>query len=561
MKRLVTFTPVLRKTCYWISDLAACCPDLVMTIKKIPAVLLLLPLMAFSRCGKKELAPVNSETVSTKDTLGVKIHEMFGVNGFEWDVLQGPDNLSDGSKVYVPKWALIKDMGAFRHYMDWEKLESAQGRYTFNPVHSGSWNFDAIYQRAKQDSVLILADLKTVPTWFLNAFYPADQRDNEDIPAPYTSNKSDPASYILQGKVAFQFAARYGYNAAVDKSLMSVDPTSRWTSDPVNEIKIGMGLVKYIECDNERDKWWKGAKAQQTAQEYAANLSAFYDGNKGKLGKNVGVKTADPTMQVVMGGLANPDPQFVEDMIAWCRTNRGYRADGSIDLCFDVLNYHYSSNNGTASISSVATKALAPELGRGGSIADDFMKIGKTYKLPVWVTESGYDINSASPQGAIIIGNKTTLLTQADWIIRTSLLYARHGINHVFYFQLFDNSPGATGIYGTSGLADENNTRRPAADYILQVKNLMGDYHYSRTLNADPIVDKYLLKSKAMYALMIPDQTGRTGTYVLDLGNAKTANIYNLKAGTATAVKSVAATTNGKLTITVTETPVFVQAN
>jgi hypothetical protein len=92
--------------------------------------------------------------------------------------------------------------------------------------------------------------------------------------------------------------------------------------------KTGLGLIKYIECDNERDKWWKGPKAQQTPEEYAANMSAFYDGNKGKLGKNAGIKTADPNIMVVMGGLANADPNFVIKMIEWCRKNRGLKADG-----------------------------------------------------------------------------------------------------------------------------------------------------------------------------------------------------------------------------------------
>ena len=44
--------------------------------------------------------------------------------------------------------------------------------------------------------------------------------------------------------------------------------------------EIGLNLIKYVECENERDKWWKGRRAYQTLAEYAANLSAFYDGHK-----------------------------------------------------------------------------------------------------------------------------------------------------------------------------------------------------------------------------------------------------------------------------------------
>ena len=89
-----------------------------------------------------------------------------------------------------------------------------------------------------------------------------------------------------------------------NKSLLSVNTTPRWTDDPINVIKVGLNTVKYMECDNERDMWWGGPATVQTAAEYAADMSAFYDGDMGKLGKNVGVKTADPNMIVVMGGLA-----------------------------------------------------------------------------------------------------------------------------------------------------------------------------------------------------------------------------------------------------------------
>ena len=221
-----------------------------------------------------------------------------------------------------------------------------------------------------------------------------------DIPAPYGANLTDPASYIMQAQAAFQFAARYGSNAAVNPNLVTVNTTSRWVNDPANTVKIGLNLVKYVECDNERDNWWTGPWGSQTAQQYAANMSAFYDGNKGKLGANVGVKTADPNMVVVMGGLATANVQFVQAMIDWCRTNRGYRADGSVDLCFDVINYHFYSNDGNVLTNTVNTVGLAPELSAAGSVADGFVKMAAalTGKPQVWVTENGYDINAASTQ-------------------------------------------------------------------------------------------------------------------------------------------------------------------
>lgn len=529
---------------------------------KLYAAVGLISAAIFAHCRKAGNLEPDAQFV--KDSTGVPLKNMFGVNAYEWNFLQDPNNPNDVSKIYEPKMAAIKNFTAVRHYMDWEKIEPQQGKYTFNPTHSGSWNYDAIYERAKQDSILMLADLKSCPPWFLNAYYPADMRDAEDVPAPYGSDRKDPASYVAQAKAAFQFVARYGSNANVDRSLVTVDPTPRWTNDPVNQVKIGLKLVKYIECDNERDKWWKGPKAQQSAEEYAANLSAFYDGNKGKLGKNAGVKNADPSMQVVMGGLSVPDVQYVKDMIAWCKTNRGTKADGSVDLCWDVINYHYYNNDGDPISKKQSATGIAPELSMAGTLANNFVQLANAQAnhMPVWITESGYDINPGSTQKAPAIGSKSALLTQGDWIIRTCLMYMRHGISRLFFYQLFDDTPNSGGTYATSGLVNDNPfNRRPAADYIKQVNALMGNYTYKSTISTDPLVDKYVSGGKTIYALMIPDQKGRTGTYTLDLGTSASANIYNLKAGADAMTVTNLKTNGGKLTVTVTETPVFVRVD
>ena len=87
----------------------------------------------------------------------------------------------------------------------------------------------------------------------------------------------------------------------------------------------------------------------------------------------------------------------------------------------------------------------------------------------------------------------------------------------------------------------------------------MGNYNYVKTISKDPLVDQYQSGNKTIYVLMIPDETGRTGSYTLDLGKAKKANIYHLKIGADVMDKSMVNTVNGKLKIAVTETPVFVE--
>jgi len=529
--------------------------------------------MLFSQCKQEndiipatnneanQLGVANTNNIAANGvTADVPLKNMFGINAFEWNFLENPNDPGNTSTIYEANMSLIKTFSGVRHYMDWEKLENAEGSYTFNPTNSGSWNYDAIYTRCKQEGITVVADLKTVPQWMLNTF-PYDQQDNENVPAPFGSNLSDPASYLKQAKVGFQFTARYGYNANIDESLVSVNSTPRWTNDPVNVKKIGMGLVKYIECDNERDKWWKGPATKQTPEEYAANMSAFYDGDKGRLGPNAGVKTADPTMQVVMGGLATCDTNFVNRMISWCKVNRGYKADGTVNLCFDVINYHYYSNDGTVSPQTQGHTGVAPELSEAGAIADAFVRLGKANNVPVWVTEAGYDINQGSWQKAVAIGSKSVLVTQADWILRTALLYRRHGVQSLYFYMLFDASAGSSTQYATSGL-NEGTARRPAADYILQTSKLMGNYTYVNTISADPLVDVYTNGTKKMYVLMIPDQKGRTATYSLNLGSSliSTANIYKPAVGATSMTKTAGVVLLGKTSISVSETPTFVEA-
>ncbi|QHV95041.1 carbohydrate-binding protein [Spirosoma endbachense] len=500
-----------------------------------------------------------SQPLTPAPAKSVKLKDMFGVNAYEW-------NFEDGNtpwQINETKMNVVKSFSGVRHYMDWNKLEGNEGSYSYNPTISGGWNYDAIYERCKAEGIEVLACLKTIPEWMVNT-YPDDQRDGENVPLRYGKDFLDPNSYLEQAKAGFQYMARYGSNPNVNPALLSVNSTPRWTGDTPNSIKIGLGLIKYIECDNERDKWWKGRKAYQTAREYAANLSAFYDGHKNTMGAGVGVKNADPSVKVVIGGLASASSgsDYIKGMIDWCKQYRGYKPDGTVNLCWDIINYHMYSDNTSSSQSGTSTRGAAPEVTPINRIAEDFRKTAhqQSYDMPVWITEAGYDVNQGSPLRAIPIGNKSALETQGDWILRTSLFYARQGIDKVFFYQLYDDN-NSGGMFGTSGLANgDNTTRRPAADYMYQTGKLFGEYSYKETLNQNPIVDRYELNGKSAYILVVPDEVGRTASYTLDLGSAAQAQVYRPKVGSENMDMEVVNTNQGKLQLTVTETPMFVVA-
>ncbi len=500
-----------------------------------------------------DYSPPNTNPIIEKKQVNLAAY--FGVNAYEWDF----ENSNINPFVIDEQlFAQVQNFTAVRHYIDWEKLEFNQNSYTYSPTYSGGWNYDTIYARCKLAGIQVLACLKTIPAW-MQASYPLDVRDAENIPANYGLDYAQPQTYIEQAKLGFQFIARYGFNKNINPALLNVNQTPRWTGDDINIKKIGLGLIQYIECDNERDKWWKGRQAYQTGREYAANLSAFYDGHKNTMGPGVGVKNADSTVQVVMAGLALATTDYFRGMVDWCKEFRGYKLDGSINLCWDIINYHLYTND------AKLKRGIAPEKYIQGNSADSIAKAfildAAVYaqNMPVWVTEAGYDINQGSPNKAIPIGNKSELITQADWVLRTALLYARNGIQRLFFYQLHDDRPDFGGSYATSGLINENHTRRPAADYIRQVVQPFSQYRFKQSISTDPVIDQYVLQDTLfMHVVYVPDEVGRTVNCTIDLNNADSAIIYTPTAGADTMKLLKLKTNQGTITINATETPVFV---
>lgn len=483
-------------------------------------------------------------------------NKTLGMNGFSWDFVW-PTSNTNARIIAEDKYAAIKNFRGFRHYIDWKQLEGAEGMYYFNPCYAGGWSCDVTYERCKRDSIEVLACIQNIPDWMLNT-YPASSRAADNAPLRYGFSRDSVQSYIEKGKVAFQFAARYGYNTGVPASLVKVSNIPRWTGDPVNVIKIGLGMVKYIECGNELDKWWRGSNGYMNAYQYATLLSAFYDGHKGSLGPGVGVKNADSAMQVVIGGLAGTDPSYVRGMIEWCRLNRGYKADGKINLCWDVINYHHYSRDTIA----IPLRGMAPEIGTAVKVARSFINFSEKYNngAPVWITEAGFDINQGSVQKAIPVGSKTALETQADWSLRTSLTYLREGISNLFFFELNDGNVNSTTKYASTGLTDSTFKRKPAMDYLYQTNKLLGGYHFNRSLGQTPVIDEYEHEGKIIYAVWVPDEKGTTLPCTLSFPNIDSVIVYKPVAGADDLAAETIGVVNGAVSLTATETPLFIQA-
>ncbi|MNL79012.1 hypothetical protein D3C87_2055310 [compost metagenome] len=63
-----------------------------------------------------------------------------------------------------------------------------------------------------------------------------------------------------------------------------------------------------------------------------------------------------------------------------------------------------------------------------------------------------------------------------------------------------------------------------------------------------------------MYVLLVPDEKDRQEDYVLNLGQAQKARIHYLKIGSDEMTSKDVSTEKGRLKLTVTETPIFVEA-
>ena len=424
--------------------------------------------------------------------------------------------------------------------------------------------------------------------------------------------RENPESYRAFAEAAFQVVARYGSNKKLDPKLVKPfsNPTkdlkkdwytqdripavekpkigerNHWKLDAngqyLQDKKIGLGYIRAIECDNETDATWHGEKRYMRPEQYAWLLSVFYDGHKNTMGPGIGVKNADPNIIVSTTGIASSSPSYFQGMIEAWKQIRGWKVNSKgervVDIPCDVFNYHAYANSGGAQHAG-GNQGLPPEVSNMAKYCPAFLQTIKEVgqDKPVWITEIGYGMNEGKQQ-AVATPARTKEQTQADWTIRSILFNNRNGIAETYFYQTYDET-GYTysrahdkpdnGVYSAMGLIEDNKKflgdnkyestlrRRFAADYMKQL-SYFKDYRYAKTLQQDPFVDQYQLGNKTMYALLVPDMKGRTEKYTLDLGKP-TAKIYKFADGKENFAVETVKTDNGKLTLTVTENPVFVE--
>ncbi len=461
-----------------------------------------------------------------------------GVNSYVWYF----NNARPADRVDPERAVKMKQFSWIRDYVDWQKIESRPGEYHFNWSLDGGWNYDAMYEYCNANGIEVVPCLKTVPKWFSDANYPLAQREHENVPARWSDNpaellaiRENPDSYKQYADAVYQFVARYGYNK-VDTALLKISKVQLWKTATMNVKKSGLGYIKYIEFNNEPDRSWKGAKAFQTGREYGAFLSACYDA----------AKRADPNIKIVVAGIANTRSEYFRGIVEWSKEH------GKKQL-YDVLNIHAYSNTAGGEQYAGSKRGIAPELNTKiranllelRQISNEFLGDAE-----YWITETGYDVGNTT-QATIAIGDKNKRLVQADWILRSALLYSRLGVARTAFYQGFDDSgyryDSTTTIqYMSSGIGN-----RPAGAYLKQTHDLMGEYTFKESISAYPAVDHYTHNGKSIYVGWVPNEIGDTKEYTFNL----TGNLFRhtlQQTGNVMVKEPI-----GK-TVTLTETPIFI---
>lgn len=435
----------------------------------------------------------------------------FGINGFNWI----PTNKHNFFPLYRSY-----------HNMPWVANTSIN-ELKFANGAGGAFNGDKLFSEYKSSGITTLLCIQGNPTWLINSVTGNDQRFKAH---PYKAKSTDPSSYTDFCKVLFQYAARYGETKVEDSKLtLKTGITGGWDTQPRLS---GLGTLKYMEIQNEPDKNWHTINGHYNPFEYAALLSAAWDGHENTIQGNVGIKNADPTMKIVLAGMYKMDWKYIKLMDLWFKANRKDKK-----FCADVINFHLVCNDGGEQFTG--TKGISPE-------KFDMEKRVKTFVMdvkeilpnhPIILTEFGYDTNTSiqAPNDFPLTIKEEV---QGGWLVRSFLNLANTGIDEAYIYYITDEDYSDSTkpyLYTMCGLT------RPFVDGCKPklghtiVKNfisLIGDKKWD--------VEKKVTEN--LYKLTNINQTGETLEFhwgkTLSLSSGKT--VYNLMDSglTATVVNS-----------------------
>lgn len=478
---------------------------------------------------------------------GYKVSELTNKDiqktGPEKEVFQS-SNLTSGQKIGAnafcddPYTALLA-LGNIREYYNWSWMTHQDGTHSFTNVVDK----DIYYKTLKDMKIDVIPCLQMTSEAF--------QNENEDwktikntIPVEENADTNDPVSYALHSNAMYNFAARYGSNSNLDYSTLNVNKNEM--------IKAGLNILNGVESWNEQDKTWETKDSYFTPYEYAAMLSADYDGHEGVI-PNGGVKSADPNFKLAMGGLASSGENataYLTLMKEWFDFNR---QDGK--FAADFINYH-----------DYITDEEAPENSRFRNnirtIVDWRNK--NTPGVDIWCSEFDVFAKDLTQEGVDNHNNPAYAKGRADRLLRAFLVGEREGLDRLSMFMLRDEW---SGVYANSGLTTGKGDwdKKESWYYISMATDTLKnadlvDYYES----ADIYIYKYKDRntSEVIYALWSPTADGsKLKEYPLMVGDCKKASFVTPFYGYKEGKKNSAVIENGIVSVDVSETVTFVKTS
>jgi hypothetical protein len=462
----------------------------------------------------------------------------------------------------------LSSFGTVREYHDWvwDDGNGAAGYagYPGNQLQfdlwSGFWNFDQFYQSLHAAGSLVLPCVQGSVDYLGQAM----------PPAAAGQSATDPASYVAHADFMYQLVARYGSVAVPDAQLKLAAGQQRLT---------GLNYIEYFEDGNEPDNNWTHSDGSFLfpPEVYAAMASADYDGDQGRLGATVGVKSADPHAKMVLAGLAMAGTgaaaenakSYLEGIRVWANAHRGG------DFPADVLNIHqycfgpdgYGVPHPRPGVSPEACD-LHTRLQTVADYRDQYLP-GKE----LWLSEFGYDTDPGSNLRAPAIGNNSAQVVQAQWLVRSVLTIAESGIDRATLFVSRDgcSSPTCAGHdvqFTTSGVLTEKGqfTPKPSYFYLAAFRHALSGLRFAgkRTnANSNIRVDAFADTSgRGAYVVWSPTSTAATLSNVfIPLPGATTAQSVALVDQSVTGQSSTLALARGGAIVDVTETPLILLAD
>ena len=402
-----------------------------------------------------------------------------GVNGFFWIPLNlNPTKLIRVYQMYGWTWG--------------------QNGNKFEPTFDANGNLDSYLQEAKQDNTRVIFCINKIPGWL------SDQVGNWNWQRIHWQNLSgaNPEDYFDVSRYAWQLAARYGKNT-YPSNLISIDKTQKYYGEPINEIRTGLGLLDYVELENEPDRPWNDITGKYTPQQLAAFCSAIWDGHEGKLGIHCGIKNADPNIKIVLPGISTINLWYLDEMKKWFEQNRNDKR-----FCADVINVHHYSNSENpwpSDVVNLGGLGISPEPDHLEYRLDELkLYVEQNFEnMEVWFGEFGYDTQPPSTglsQYTQLYGNHSAEELQGQWLLRSYLYGLKSGMDKIIMFNLCDEDSALQGYcFGSSGLLTSQITgfqKKKSWDDVSWLVNELNGYSFFKDRTLDPDVRVFEFRNR-----------------------------------------------------------------